>query len=105
MADECEAAPGADVCDEPPALFDRPSTYPPHHEYYLSMCCLVRQLMVRDKRQVYVCMRNGPVTSDLFFPRYGMCAADFAVLQILNENPRKAVAKKGSAATPTSAPA
>ena len=72
---------------------DRPSTYPPHYAFCLAISLLVKTLMVRDKRQIYVSMRSGPVTPNLFFPKFGLPASDFAVMQILNENPRRTLVK------------
>ena len=75
--------------EQPSEEIERPSTYPPHHLYCKSVAGLVAALMVRDKRQIYVSMRSGHVTSSSFFPRFSMSAADFAVWQILSETPRR----------------
>ena len=69
--------------------YEQPSTYPFHHLFNLGVAALVKSLIVRDKRQIYVSMRSGFVTPDSFFPRFGMSASDFAVWQILIENPRR----------------
>ncbi len=68
--------------------YEQPSTYPFHHLFNLGVAALVKSLIVRDKRQIYVSMRSGFVTPDSFFPRFGMSASDFAVWQILIESPR-----------------
>ena len=68
---------------------ERPSTYPPHYLFCLAMAYLVRTLMVRDKRQIYMSMRCGHVSPNSFFPRFGMSASDFTVWQILIEKPRR----------------
>jgi hypothetical protein len=73
---------------------ERPSTYPPHHRFCLSISWLVKSLIVRDKRQIYVSMRSGEVSANSFFPKFGLSAADYAVWQILNDNPRRTFGNK-----------
>jgi len=86
---------GSDHEDGTETEAKRPSTYPPHHSFNLALSRLIKQLMVKDKRQIYVSMRNfasshnGVVTSSLYFPKFGFSAEDFSVLQILNDHPRR----------------
>lgn len=78
---------------------NRPSTYPPHHLFNLAVSEQVKTLYVRDKRQIFVSMRSGRLTCNSFFPKFGMDASEFATWQILNENPRRTMAKPADAAT------
>jgi hypothetical protein len=81
-----------DMVDEE-AVLERPSTFPPHHVFNLAVSSQVKALMVRDKRQIFVSMRSGPVTANSFFPKFGVCASEFSTWQILNENPRRTLAR------------
>ena len=81
------------------STYEQPSTYHFHHFFNLGVAALVKSLIVRDKRQIYVSMRSGFVTPDSFFPRFGMSASDFAVWQILIENPRRCVANPTASTT------
>ncbi len=89
--------------DEPKdaSEYEQPSTYPFHHLFNLGVAALVKSLIVRDKRQIYVSMRSGFVTPDSFFPRFGMSASDFAVWQILIENPRRCFTTSATGAIET----
>ena len=87
MEDEVAVAIGTEFAE-------RPSTYPPHHRYCLAISWLVKSLIVRDKRQIYVSMRSGEVSANSFFPKFGLSAADYAVWQILNDNPRRTFGNK-----------
>jgi hypothetical protein len=82
----------------------QPSTYPFHHLFNLGVAALVKSLIVRDKRQIYVSMRSGFVTPDSFFPRFGMSASDFAVWQILIENPRRCLTNSSTGSTAIETP-
>lgn len=75
---------------------ERPSTYPPHHRFNLAVSEQVKKLFVRDKRQIFVSMRAGNVTSNTFFPKFALCASEFATWQILNENPRRTMPQKSA---------
>ncbi len=75
--------------DADDTALERPSTYPPHHYFNTAISKLVKNLMVRDKRQIFVSMRSGLVTPNSFFPKFGLSAGEFATWQILNERPRQ----------------
>jgi len=83
---------GDECADEAP-VWERPSTYPPHHIFNLAISEQVKTLFVRDKRQIFVSMRSGQVTSNSFFPKFGLCAPEFTTWQILNDTPRRTLAR------------
>lgn len=73
-----------------PDIVEPPSTFAPHHQYTLGIARRVLELRVRDKRNIYVAMRQQPpVNPNAFLPHYGLSAGEFAVWQILNERPRR----------------
>jgi len=68
----------------------RPSTFAVHHMYTKAIAEHVKNLRVRDKRNIYVAMRLKPdVKTDSFLPHFGLSVADFCVWQTLNEKPRQ----------------
>ena len=68
----------------------RPSTFAVHHQYTKAVAEHVKNLRVRDKRNIYVAMRLKPdVKTDSFLPHFGLSVADFCVWQTLNEKPRQ----------------
>lgn len=76
-----------------PAPVPQPSTFVPHHEFYLALGKFVLKLRVRDKRNIYIAMRKTPsVKTDSFLPHFGVFIADFTVWQILNDKPRRLIA-------------
>ena len=69
---------------------ERPSTFAAHHRYTRAVAEHVKNLRVRDKRNIYVAMRLQPdVKTDSFLPHFGLSVADFCVWQTLNEKPRQ----------------
>ena len=68
----------------------RPSTFAVHHAYTTAIADYVKNLRVRDKRNIYIAMRLKPdVKTDSFLPHFGLSVADFCVWQTLNEKPRQ----------------
>lgn len=68
----------------------RPSTFAVHYTYTKAIAEHVKNLRVRDKRNIYVAMRLPPdVKTDSFLPHFGLSVADFCVWQTLNEKPRQ----------------
>jgi hypothetical protein len=75
---------------EPVVIVSRPSTFAAHHRYTRAVAEHVKNLRVRDKRNIYVAMRLQPdVKTDSFLPHFGLSVADFCVWQTLNEKPRQ----------------
>ena len=71
-------------------------TYPTWKKYII-ISCFVENLRVKDKRQIFHIMRRSgdELTSDTFFPQYGVTAGEFAVWQVLSES-RKTRRKSGA---------
>lgn len=48
----------------------------------------IEQLKIKDKRYLFMLMRNKEnIDTNCFFPAYGFTAGEFAVWQILQESP------------------
>jgi len=57
---------------------------------YLAIYESVRQMRVRDKRNLFCILRQcRDVTPDTFLPSYGLHCGEFACFQILAEHSRK----------------
>lgn len=60
---------------------------------------LVKQMRVRQKRQLFYVLRHVPeVSSDTFLPQYGLHCGEFACFQILSEYSRKENKRDGDGA-------
>jgi hypothetical protein len=81
----------------PPPPVKRPSAFAPAHWYNVAMAKYIHTLRVRDKRNIYVAMRQKPlVTADTFLPKFGVVIGEFAGWQVLNDKPRKTTAGGGA---------
>ena len=59
----------------------------------------VKQMRVRQKRQLFYVLRHVPeVSSDTFLPQYGLHCGEFACYQILSEHSRKENKRDGDGA-------
>ena len=57
---------------------------------YVSMKHFVRDMRVKDKRQIFQIIRsNQSCTHDSFLTDFGLTAGEFCIWQVLNENTRK----------------
>lgn len=73
-----------------PEVVPPPSTYAPVYWYTQSLMSQVQALRVRDKRSIFVAMREkADVSPESFLPRHGLCVAEFAVFQTLGDKPRR----------------
>ncbi len=87
-----DTSPSSRSSSEALDIVEPPSTFAPHHQYTLGVARRVLELRVRDKRNIYVAMRQQPpVNPNAFLPHYGLSAGEFAVWQILNERPRRSM--------------
>ena len=91
---DADASVAASASNDPSSMQthipSRPSTFAVHHMYTKAIAEHVKNLRVRDKRNIYVAMRLKPdVKTDSFLPHFGLSVADFCVWQTLNEKPRQ----------------
>lgn len=66
----------------------------PHAMYlrYNALLNYVMSLRVKEKRRVYVLMRNMPnLTVDVFFPHHGFTAGEFSFFQVISEQMHKEI--------------
>jgi hypothetical protein len=56
---------------------------------YLSLYCIVEDLNMREKRDLFRRMRESEGLDDPFFPSHGMSADEFTVFYVLTDKVRK----------------
>lgn len=65
---------------------EAPCIYAPHHDYNKAVANLVQNMSMRDKRIMYVAIRQEPlISANSFLPRFGLNVADLVTVLVISE--------------------